>query len=300
MFSFSLSLQLVKQSFAVLRKDKELLLFPIISAVVELLVIASFTLPLWYLFGLDADKVVHESNEVVRYVYAFLFYFASYFVIVFFNVGLVFCAHKRLTGGDPTFREGLAFAVGRLPKILSWVLLASTVGVLMRIISEKAGLFGKIFAFLADTAWSLVTYLIVPLLVFENKGVMDSVNYSAELFKKTWGEQIKGGISMGLIFGSLMLLPVLIFLLFMFFTIRSESFYVVTMLSFLGVILLYWILLSIVSSALQGIFTAALFIYAKTGTVPTAFDPALVKDAFRKKTEKQSPTSSQPSGIIPQ
>ena len=47
MASFSNSLTLFKASWNVLQKDKELLVFPLLSSVSMVLVVASFALPVW-------------------------------------------------------------------------------------------------------------------------------------------------------------------------------------------------------------------------------------------------------------
>ena len=59
---------------------------------------------------------------------------------------------------------------------------------------------------LLGLSWTLVTYLIVPVLIFEEGGVYDSIERSASLFRKRWGEQIAGSFGFGLL-SFLMFLP---------------------------------------------------------------------------------------------
>src|SRR5262249_8468538 len=85
--------ELTKQSFNVLRLDKELLLFPLVSGLSCLAVLASFVLPLW---NSPYAQVVLNEHQVpkdpVAWVILFAFYFVNYFVIVYFNSALVACA----------------------------------------------------------------------------------------------------------------------------------------------------------------------------------------------------------------
>jgi len=110
---------LMKESFGVLRSDKELLVFPLISGIACLIVAASFAVPIF--FSSQFQEMVHGNvppqYKILGYVLMFLFYVITYFIIVFFNVALVSCALKRMSGGDPTVSYGMQEAVGRLPQI---------------------------------------------------------------------------------------------------------------------------------------------------------------------------------------
>src|SRR3954464_3830670 len=141
----SASFALAQSSWQVLRTDKRLIIFPILSGLGCLLVVASFALPFvvhpqWLDF---LDKVGQDRN-VPPWVYAlaFAFYFCNYFVIVFFNAALVSCALVRFNGGGPAGADGLAAAASRLPQIIAWALVSATVGVLLKAVEnahERAG-----------------------------------------------------------------------------------------------------------------------------------------------------------------
>src|SRR5690606_4904906 len=123
----SRSWSLVKASAAVLRSDKELLLFPVISAIATVLVAATFMLPLFGLGLLDG----REPGPGL-YLLGFLFYLCQYFVIFFFNTALVGAAMIRLEGGDPTVSDGLRIARERMGAILGYAAIAATVGLVLR------------------------------------------------------------------------------------------------------------------------------------------------------------------------
>ena len=114
-------------------------------------------------------------------------------------------------------------------------------------------------------------------MIFENKTVFSSIKQSGSLLKKTWGENVIGQFSIGLIFGALSLIGVgAITLAFL-----SGSLTVLLVVGLLAVI--YWTILGILSSSLNGIFVAALYNYATPGKIPEAYNQELIKDAFRTK-----------------
>ena len=51
----------------------------------------------------------------------------------------------------------------------------------------------------AGLAWALITYMIVPVILFEDRGVYDSIYRSQELFQQNWGEQLAGNFGFGLL-----------------------------------------------------------------------------------------------------
>ena len=129
--TLSRSWGLVKASAGVLRSDKELMLFPVLSGLASLLVLATFALPMFAL------RVFEHGIGVAGLLLAFVFYFCQYAVIVFFNAALVGAAMIRLDGGDPTLSDGLAAAKRRLPAILGYAAIAATVGVLLQAMKHK-------------------------------------------------------------------------------------------------------------------------------------------------------------------
>ena len=80
---FSRSWQLIKASGAVLREDKELLLFPFFSAIATLLVSASFIVPLIVTGAFEQAEAPASDGPVM--IFVFLFYLVQYFIIFFFN-----------------------------------------------------------------------------------------------------------------------------------------------------------------------------------------------------------------------
>ena len=83
--------------------------------------------------------------------------------------------------------------------LLPWAVLSATVSLVLRAIEERAGIVGRIVGSLVGLAWSLVTFLVLPVLVIEQLGPIDAVKRSAELFKQTWGENMIANAGIGLV-----------------------------------------------------------------------------------------------------
>ena len=275
--SFSNSFALVKASANVLRLDKELMVFPLLSGIATILVTASFFAPLavtggWEIFAQD-------GGSYLGYALGFLFYLAQYTVIFFFNAALVGAALIRLNGGDPTVGDGLAIASKRMGSIVGYAAIAATVGMVLRFIAERSGFVGRLVAGLLGMTWTLTTYLTVPVLVTKDIGPIDAVKESAALFKRTWGEQVVGNFGMGW---------AILLMVLGWTAVSGLALYVsanlvpVAILPAVGVAVLGYILLGLFGSALNGVYTAALYRYAMTGEVAN-FDPGIMGNAFRPK-----------------
>jgi hypothetical protein len=278
----SRSWTLVKASASVLRQDKELLVFPMVSLVALGFVLAAFALPI---FGLGAFDGLSGANpdaiEAGAYLVAFLFYFCQYFVIFFFNAALVGAAMIRLDGGNPTLGDGLRIATSRLGAIAGYALIAATVGMILRAIQERVGFVGKIVVAMLGVGWALATYLVVPVLVVNKVGPIDAIKESAVLLKKTWGENVIGQAGVGLAFGLIFMGVILISIVILAGAFASGSVAVIVITACL--VLLAVGLTGLVQAALGGIYAAALYRYASSGKPTAGFEPEALKLAFAPK-----------------
>jgi hypothetical protein len=277
---------LMKASWDVLKKDKGLLLFPLLSGVSCLAVLASFAIPYWLTAagrphsGAAGGTTWHFSPA--HYIVLFAFYFCNYFVITFFNSAIIACAIERMRGGEPTVGYGFSIATQRLPLILGWSAVAATVGLVLRIIEDKSDWVGALVAGLLGFAWTLVSYLAIPIMVVEGTGPIASLKESGQLLRQTWGEQLVSRFGFGMIFG---LLSIPAFLLIgggVAAGISTQSLALGIFMVGFGII--YLLGLSLINSALQAIFQAAVYLYAREGqaAVP-GFPVMLLQNAMSRK-----------------
>ena len=281
----SRSFSLAKSSWNVLRTDKKLIVFPIFSGVGVLLVLISFAAPLVALIlggqiKIDADQ---NGGGVPWWVYpvTFAFYFCNYFVIVFCNAALISCALMRFNGEEPTIGDGFRAAASRLPQIVAWSLVSATVGLLLKIVENANEKIGEIVSALLGTAWTVLTFFVVPVLVVEKVGPIAAVGRSLALLKKAWGEALVGNLGLGL-FKLLLILPGILVLLggvALCATVPP----VALGLAVVALAGLYLLAASAACAALDAIFLTALYQYAAFEKVPDGFDRTDVAGAFGKK-----------------
>lgn len=262
--------ELAKASWQVLESDKELVVLPVMSLVATIAVAGSFLAPI--LLTNNGSGV--QDPGATGYILLFAAYVVLAFITTFFNAALVHAANERLSGGDPTLGSALRGALMRVGRILPWALVSATVSIVLRAIEQRAGVVGRIVAGIAGVAWSLVTFLVVPVLVIEGVGVGDAVKRSGELFRKTWGENVAAQVGFGLI-GFLAILPALV--------VGGAAVAAGGLFAVIGIALaVVWVLtVTMVLSALNGIFQTALYRYAAgTGSVGGAFDSGVLQAAF--------------------
>ena len=266
---------LMGNSWQLLKQDKELLLFTLISGICCLAIVASFLIPMIHnarcsLPTADKTNQFETAEQVAFYAKLFLFYFCNYLVIIFFNSAIIGCVAMRMQGDNPTLADGFRISFSRMPMIVGWSLIAATVGFILRIIENKNKTIGRLVAGLLGIAWTMVSFLVLPVMVIENKGPFTALKESTAMLKQTWGQQIIGNFSFAVIF-FLLFMPVVlvIFLLAML----QNSVLIVTCI-ILGVV--YFITLLLIQSTLQVIFQTALYYYVKNGTAPAGFDSAIL------------------------
>jgi len=274
---FTRSFDLVRASARVLRQDNRLVLFPVISAVAMLLVVAAFLLPV---FGFDALDGL-DRNKPMVYSVAFLFYVVQYFVIFYFNTALVGAVMIRLDGGTPTLAGGLRIANGRLPAILGFAVISATVGVVLRAIQERVGFIGRLIVGFIGAGWTVATYLVVPVIVARDRGAVAAISDSADLLKRTWGENVVGQGGLGLAFG------LLYFALFgamgLFGALYLPSMGPAALIAAAVLFVLAFLGLVLIHSTLTGIYSAVLYRFAADGNGAPGFDNGALAAAFRSK-----------------
>jgi hypothetical protein len=290
MFSrFSRSYQLVRMSAAVLRANMRLMIFPLLSSIAALAVLVSFVLVFFAAGERDLERPAESGDTLVltraldgpgagRFIQAqytddapandvsgaapgwqddrdflllALFYLVEYFVIIFFNTALAGAALMYMRGEQPTVSDGLSLAFSKLGTILGYAVIAASVGLVLRAIEERVGLIGRLVVSLLGVAWTVATFLVVPVLVSRDVGPLEAVKQSATLLKQTWGENIIANAGLGGFIGIATLVP---------WGDNSQA-----VLAWFVALVLALLLAGLVHATLQGIFSAALYHHATEG-----------------------------------
>jgi len=190
--------QISMNSFKVLKENKQLIIFPILSGLSLLMIIGSFVIVALAGAGWDFSNV-SKPDSLESYAVIFLFYIINYFIVVYFNTALIHCTTLYFKGEEVTVRKGLDFSFSRIGAIFSWALFAGTVGTILKIIQDSVGSLGKIITGLIGVVWSIATFFVVPVIAYENLGPIGAFKRSMQLMKQKWGESLSAGFSFGLI-----------------------------------------------------------------------------------------------------
>lgn len=274
MNTFSASWELVKASFRVLKADKELMIFPIISSIGLVIVTLSFFVP-----SIFAGLFTESNWGILSFIVAFLYYIVQYAVIFFFSTALVGAAMIRLKGGDPTVRDGFRIAFSRFGSIMGYAVIAATVGMILKAIAKKGGL-GKMISSILGFGWSVATFLVVPVLAVEGLGPIEAIKRSVSHLRRSWGEQIVGNFGIGAVFALVFILTILLYIPIMWLVVTYiQTTWVIILTGILMV--LFLMIIGLVQSTLNGVYTAAVYQYATTGESSGFFDENLVRQAFR-------------------
>lgn len=279
---------MAKSSWAVLKDQPSLAVFPVISAVAAAALTAVMVLPVILGTGVAVGLGLSDGAiESLGLVALFVWYFVCTFAVVFCNAALIACALQRFAGQPTSVGSGFAAAGRRLPQILGWTLIASTVGVVLQILQsflrDKAGIFGDIMTGIAEGLWGVATYFAVPVVVTEGLGPIDAIKRSSSVLRKTWGESLGGAAGLNIIMVLLLLPAVAVGVLA--FGGAGGSAVAVTI---AALCILYAVVLAVVFSALGSIFRAAVYSYATTGTAPSHMDAGLLQSTFRPRAAPYS------------
>jgi hypothetical protein len=278
------SWRLIKASLAVISADGELLLLPLLSGIATAALFAAF---IWLGMSSGTFQALHEQGpgagmSADMYVWLLVFYIVQYFVVYFFNTALVGAALERLDGGDPTIRSALGLAVRRIGPILGYAFISATVGMILRLVAERLGFIGRIIETSVGLAWTVATFLVVPVLAAEGIGPVEAIEKSVGLIKKTWGESLIGTAGMGIVFTAITVVTCVVFIGGGSFALQA-GYETLALIAFIvgGAIILGTVLLA---ATLSAVFQAAVYDYAATGRPPRGFDGDLISEAFRQKS----------------
>jgi hypothetical protein len=284
---FLRSCSLVRASWEVLRSDRELLIFPVISIGSTVLVLFNWAMFAWWL-GIKIPEVEQGKTleamqaDPIFFGWVFVAYLLGYFIAFYFNTALVGAALQKLEGGNPTVGSALALASQRVGAIFGYALISATIGILMATIVERiGGILGRLIGGGLSFAWTLMTFLVVPILAAQNVGPITAIGESASLLRKTWGENLIGNVGISL---AMSVIGIAILITGVVFGIGfSRQGYPQLLIPIFGCTAFLVAMSALMGSALRGIYVAAVYHYAVVGEPPWGFDRGALKGAFTQK-----------------
>lgn len=263
---------LTKKSWALLNEHRELIRFPLYGAVATTLLAIVFLAPGLYLW--EEDQLAGAIPIIVIGVYVLSF------IGFYFSVGLAACADMIFRGEQATIADGLAVSRSRIAQISGWAAVSAAISLVMGLLENQGGALGTVAARLVGMAWTLVTFLAVPVIAIEGTGPFETIKRSGSLFRERWGQQITGNIAIGAAVFLLGILPAAI-LIVGGVLVWSSAAFLGALLVIVGALVLAVALL--VSRALNGIFGVALYRYALDGQVVGGFSQEDLESAVKVK-----------------
>ena len=196
--NISNTIQLMKSCVKVLKKDRELVLFPVMAAI---FVIGLLGL----IYSTGSIQLSADNEEQMSILPVAILIFGANFIIVFFNSALISAALERLRGGDPNISSGLSHAFKHIHHIFFWSIIVTIMGLIFAAIKANGrqrggfgGIMTQIFASFLEAGWAMMTFFVVPIIVSENLGPIAAIKRSSSLFKQTWGNQVAANFGFGI------------------------------------------------------------------------------------------------------
>ena len=273
---------LSKQSWAVVKSDKSLLAFPIISVVAAIITMIIF-------FGGGAAMAVAIGSPWGALPLVIIGAYLLTVVGVFSSVALASCATEALEGRDTTVGQGIRAARGRMKVIFAWAAVALFVGALIAVIQSllqevAGGIASAIFGGLAGFAWAVATFFVIPVIALDGLGPKEALKTSAHVVKERWGEGVVGSSAIGLITFFVAILPAFAMMVLGFVLAGSSA---VGGGLLIGVGFLVFVIAMLFQSTITAVFRVALYRYATEGDVIGGFDREALESAFVPKKSRR-------------
>lgn len=274
--------ELTKKAWGVVRSNPGLVKLPIYGGLTAFIAFLVIGVPGMALIAVEQDSTSANAAYVGGGVLIAIGAYLSSFAIIYFNVALAAAADSAFQTGTADTKAGLALARSRMKVIAQWALVAAIVSLIFNLIRERGGIFGQIAAAIGAAIWSLVTFLIAPVLAFEGLGPFAAIKRSSSMFKQKWGQQITGDIAIGLISGLAMFLGIAIAAGGVFaITAGGAAVVAGGGLLLLGIAIFF--VAAVVGAAVRGVFGVALYRYIVSEQVVGPFTVEELEASVKQK-----------------
>lgn len=272
---FKTGFGMARRSGRVLRAHPKLLILPLIGGVSGIAFLIT-------LFGsLYATDSFLQDPGVTVYGALFVAYLVETFIASFFTAALVVATRTVFDGEEPSIRGALAVAWQRKLPLIIWSLIAAIIGTFIRMIESEDNLVAQIIAGIFAVAWSVMTYFVVPVIVFRNPSPRKMLSESASTFKDTWGESLGAMGTIDVFSFLLALLGLGLGALTFVVTAGTGAIQLPATVLVGGTAFIFGLL---IGKALSGIAKTALYVYATESTAPEFFDDMDFSSAGRDKS----------------
>jgi len=270
------------KSWAVLKENPYLFAFPIIGVILSIIPLA--------LLGVPALYFLEEDNNWLALAFAIVLAFGVQAFVTFPAAGLVASVDEELHGRDASVGRGMGAAFARFGPLVAWSGIQTVVSVLIGLVRGNGQgnvigvLLRNVIAAAADVMWQLITFFVLPVMMIEKASPIQAIKTSSGLFKKQWGTQLAGGVRIGGLVALLVILPGAFIVGGGMALVLSDS----NAVAFTGVVtavigFLVILLGALIINAMRGIYSVALYYYAKDGEVLGGFTGDELQSSVRLK-----------------
>ena len=176
------SWNIFKKSMIVINREKKLLIFPLFSCIAMIMLILLILTGVVTLVVLSPDTVPEatttastttaadsENVSLVAKLIELAVYFVLYLITMlisnFCSTAFFYEIFRAFNGDQASISRGFRYALSRFKAIFLWSLVASTIGVILRALQERAGLLGQIALKLVGVVWAVASCFVIPALV---------------------------------------------------------------------------------------------------------------------------------------
>ncbi len=285
MSKFTRGLRLAGQSWRILRGNRGLLAYPVVGALVAILVVGPPAAAGAYFLD--------QHDEVAGIALLVVAAYLISFITAFLAVALATAADAAMKGEPISFGQGCSNAMTHLPVIAGWALINAILTVGLRAL-ETRGAFGRIAAGLIGGAWSLISLMAIPAIAFEDAGPVHAIKRSAALLMEHWGGQIMGMREIGIGVVLCGMLPA-IALIAVGVVVLSGTDDSAGLLAGGGLLIAIGFVLfaasAVLASALRQVFAVALYRYATEGVVAPGYTTDDLENAVHRRGHQRVATA---------
>ena len=147
--------------------------------------------------------------------------------------------------------------------IVTLTAVTSTFGFLLALFGRSRNVAVQLARAVIGTAWSLATYLAIPVMVQERRGGVPSLRRSGMLFRRTWGETALSEVGIRVLTAHIAVVLVIVAIVLV--KLLDDSVFALLLVVSLSIAAIG------VIGALEAIYRAALYVFASEGVVPEPF-----------------------------
>jgi hypothetical protein len=268
---------LTKKSWSLMREHRGLIRFPLCASLVTLTMLIVTFVPGVYLIAADKST---GAGVLVMVAGVYL----AVFVAIYFSVALAAATDLIFRGQQAGFVEGLSVARHRAGTVAGWAALSIAIAPVLGMLEQAGAIAVQIGGYALDVAWSLIRALAIPVIAIEGTGPIDTMERATDLVRTRWAAQVTGDLAITAGFGLLgfapgILLTVAGLVLWGSNGIDSNLGAAGAACGLVGITLL--VISSVLSRALVGVFSVALYRFAADGEAVGAFSVSELESAAR-------------------